>query len=119
MKNLIVALCVFGMVGVCWGNDLNLTDDQIMDLTASARSASILTSGPTMEITSDGKVLIDNVEIEKLSQPEIVEQLKKIFEEMHNQNRAWTDQCGKQTDYLLRELEECQNKLKSFEGPPE
>jgi len=69
------------------------------------------TPTPTMTITNEGKVFINDVEIKKLSQPEIVEQLKLLVSGIQEGEKAWDNQCGKQTDYLLGELEKCQAQM--------
>jgi hypothetical protein len=86
-----------------------LTDKPTWVLVDDSKSLLVPTisfPSPTMSISVDGQVSIDGVPIEKLSDPEIKESMKKIAYYM--QESSWISQFDRQTTYLLQELEKCQ-----------
>jgi hypothetical protein len=73
-------------------------------------------SSPQMVIKYDGTIEIDGVPIERLSDPEIKESIKKIAESMSQSSIGMMKHYERQTEALLNELALCREELEKHKG---
>lgn len=107
MKGLLVIMMVLGLVTSVSGED-NMTSNQELMITGWELPKYTLT------FTADGQIEINDIPIERLSDPEIKEAIKAIAVAMKKQseNNEWVRYYDRQTGYLLKELEECAHQIK-------
>lgn len=103
-----IILVVLLLIGTAWGQE---NGD---DLTYSADSAfrTIITDPVfTISVTDDGQIQLNGKAIERMSDPEIKETMLELRKYLLQQqrDRSLVRQYEHQTEYLLREIERCQN----------
>lgn len=71
---------------------------------------------PMMLIKNDGTIEINGVPIERLSDTEIKESIKKIAESMTLGTTEWFNYYERQTETLLNELASCHKELEQLKN---
>lgn len=107
MKRLIVLIGLILMMG-----GIVMAEDKQSSMAIDGESVLFLETSylvsPEMVIKPDGQIEINGVPIEKMSDPEIKESMKKIAEAM--QQNSIIEQYDRQTGYLLEALDKCQRE---------
>lgn len=111
MKRVLIILVISLASQAHAGNDVYISNSSALFTAPQYLNVVFQGSGHQMIWKPDGTVEIDGKTIDRLSDPEIKEAIKSIakylIDSTHN------DSMLKQTDYLLKELQKCQNQLKT------